>query len=111
MVALIMALKFYLGTNLCYFINDSSLFQLGKPINHNGGVMNINSDEMYEKFKDDNFAEAKPVSQIPALVQLQAETTGSNYHTMINDALKQFMQGQTLVDVVRQTIQQELRHH
>ena len=95
--------------------------------------MNINSDEMYEKFKDDNFAEAKPVSQIPALVQLQAEsgnnitmqvdndvlvafmvraeTTGSNYHTMINDALKQFLQGQTLVDVVRQTIQQELRHH
>lgn len=95
--------------------------------------MNLNSDEMYEKFKDHNFAEAKPVSQIPALVKLQAESgnnitmqvdnellvafmaraeaTGSNYHTMINEALKQFLQGQTLVDVVRQTIQQELRHH
>lgn len=95
--------------------------------------MNLNSDEMYEKFKDNNFAEAKPVSQIPALVKLQsesgnnitmqvdndvlvalmarAEATGSNYHTIINEALKQFLQGQTLVDVVRQTIQQELRHN
>jgi len=73
-----------------------------------------------------------PVSTTPALQQLQsessgktritmridneillafkakAENTGGNYQTMMNEALKQFLQGETLADVVRQTIRQEL---
>ena len=31
-----------------------------------------------------------------------------NYQTMINDALKQFLQGETLAEVVIKTIKQEL---
>ncbi|EIJ34075.1 BrnA antitoxin family protein [Thiothrix nivea] len=95
--------------------------------------MKASSDDMYEKFKDDDFADAKPVAQIPALAQLQAESggktritmrvdstvlamfkaraemAGGSYQSMMNDALKQFLQGQALADVVRKTIQQELK--
>jgi hypothetical protein len=35
--------------------------------------------------------------------------TGGNYQTLMNEALSQFAQGQTLADVVRETIRQELR--
>lgn len=97
--------------------------------------MQTNSDDMYDKFKDYDFADAKPVAKIPALAKLQAEsggksritmridnsilaafkaraaTTGGSYQNMMNEALKQFIQGQGLEDVVRQTIQQELRSH
>ncbi|VAY88338.1 conserved hypothetical protein [mine drainage metagenome] len=34
--------------------------------------------------------------------------TGGNYQTLINEALKQVAAGQTLADVVRETIRQEL---
>jgi uncharacterized protein (DUF4415 family) len=74
-----------------------------------------------------------PVAQVPALARLQAEQggksritmrvdntvlaafkaraalTGGSYQTLINEALRQFVAGQTLADVVRETIRHELR--
>lgn len=94
--------------------------------------MKNNSDPEYKKHKNTDFADAKPVSAIPALAKLQAESggktritmrvdndvlaifkaraemTGGNYQTLINDALKQVAAGQTLAEVVRETIRQEL---
>ncbi|WP_297478919.1 BrnA antitoxin family protein [Ferrovum sp.] len=94
--------------------------------------MKSSSDAMHEQYKDMDFSDAKPVSGIPALAKLQAESggktritmrldndvlaifkaraemTGGNYQTLINEALKQFAVGQTLADVVRETIRQEL---
>lgn len=96
--------------------------------------MNDNSDPMFAAYADLDFAHAKPVSAVPALAKLQAaqggksritmrvdsttlaifkaraEMTGGNYQTLMNDALRQFAQGQTLVEVVRETIRQELSH-
>ena len=95
--------------------------------------MKANSDPMYNKHKNTDFADAKPVSAVPALVKLQAESggktritmrldndvlavfkaraemTGGSYQTLINDALKQVAAGQTLAEVVRETIREELR--
>ena len=94
--------------------------------------MNNNSDPEFERYADLDFSAAKPVSQIPPLAKLQAEAgrksritirvdnatlavfkaraemLGGNYQTLINDALRQVAQGQTLADVVRETIKQEL---
>ena len=80
-----------------------------------------------------DFSDAKSVAKVPALAKLQAahggksritmrvdnttlavfkaraEMAGGNYQTLINAALRQFAQGQTLVDVVRETIRQELK--
>ena len=94
--------------------------------------MKNSSDAMYNKHKGMDFADAKPVSAVPALAKLQtesggktritmrvdndvlavfkarAEMSGGNYQTLINDALKQVATGQTLAEVVRQTIRQEL---
>jgi uncharacterized protein (DUF4415 family) len=96
--------------------------------------MNNNSDLMFAAYADMDFVNAKPVSAVPALAKLQAEKggksritmrvdlttlaifkaraemTGANYQTLMNDALRQFAQGQTLVEVVRETIRQELSH-
>lgn len=95
--------------------------------------MSNNSDPLFERYADLDFSNAKPVSAVPALVKLQAEhggksritirvdnatlsifkaraeMTGGNYQTLINEALRQFTQGQTLADVVRKTIQEELQ--
>lgn len=94
--------------------------------------MNNSSDPLFERYADLNFSNAKPVSAIPALAKLQAEhegksritirvdnatlaifkaraeMTGGNYQTLINEALRQFIQGQTLADIVRDTIREEL---
>lgn len=96
--------------------------------------MNNNSDPLFNQYADMDFSDAKPIHEIPALAQLQAEQggksritmrvdnntlaffkaraemTGSSYQTIMNEALKQFAQGLTLVDVVRETIRQELLH-
>jgi uncharacterized protein (DUF4415 family) len=96
--------------------------------------MNNNSDPSYKQYADTDFTNAKPVAEIPALARLQAqhggksritmrvdtatlavfkaraEMTGGNYQTLINEALRQFAQGQTLAEVVRETIRQELSH-
>lgn len=89
---------------------------------------------MFEKYADMDFADAKPVSRMPTLARLQelhggksritmrvdnvtlaafkarAEMTGGNYQTLMNEALRQFAEGKTLADVVRETIRQELHH-
>jgi predicted DNA binding CopG/RHH family protein len=44
--------------------------------------MQTNSDDMYNKFKDYDFADAKPVAKIPALAKLQAESGGKSRITM-----------------------------
>jgi len=96
--------------------------------------MNNNSDPVFTQYADMDFANAKPVADIPALAKLQAtlggktritmrvdtatlavfkaraEMTGSSYQTLLNEALRQVAQGQTLADVVRTTIRQELSH-
>lgn len=97
--------------------------------------MNNNSDPLFNQYADLDFSDAKPVAEIPALAQLQAEhggksritmrvdnntlaifkaraeMSGGNYQTLMNEALKQFAQGITLSDVVRETIRQELHGH
>jgi uncharacterized protein (DUF4415 family) len=87
-----------------------------------------NSDELYEKYRDYDFTDAKPVSETPHLAKLQAQSSGKSritirvdnevlaffkaraamengsYQTMMNEALKQFMDGLKLTDVVRQAV-------
>ena len=94
--------------------------------------MKINSDKAYEKFKDYDFAEAKSVAETPHLFNLQAksgnkaritmrvdsdvlaifkaraEMVGGNYQTLMNEALKQFTQGLTLADVLRDAVRETL---
>ncbi len=96
--------------------------------------MSNNSDPLFEQYADMDFAKAKPVADVPALARLQAghggksritmrvdnatlsvfkkcaEMTGGSYQTLMNEALRQFAQGQTLADVVRETIREELHH-
>lgn len=96
--------------------------------------MNTNSDPLFEQYAVMDFTEAKPVSEIPLLAKLQAshggksritmridnttlamfkaraEMSGGNYQTLINEALRQFAQGQTLADVIKDTIREELKH-
>ena len=95
--------------------------------------MSNNSDPLFEQYGQLDFTAAKPVAEVPALAKLQAthgskssitmrvdnttlavfkaraEMTGRSYQTLINDALRQAAEGQTLADVVRDTIRQELR--
>jgi uncharacterized protein (DUF4415 family) len=94
--------------------------------------MNSSSDPLFDDSADLDFTDAKSVSDVPALARLQAERgsqsqvtmrvdnrilaafkaraemMGSNYQTLMNDALRQFVEGQTLADVVRETIRSEL---
>jgi len=94
--------------------------------------MSNSSDPMFDRYSDMDFTDARPVSQVPVLAKLQAEQggksritmrvdnatlsvfkaraemTGGNYQTLMNEALRQVAQGQTLADVVRETIRQEL---
>lgn len=94
--------------------------------------MKASSDKMFNKYKEYDFTDAKPVSEIPHLAKLQAETggksritmrvdndvlavfkaraemLGGNYQTLMNDALKQFSQGLKLSDVVREAIHETL---
>lgn len=95
--------------------------------------MSSNSDPLFDRYADLDFSGAKPVSAVPALAKLQAEhggksritmrvdndtlavfkaraeMSGGNYQTLMNEALRQFAQGQTLADMVRETIRQEMR--
>lgn len=96
--------------------------------------MSANSDPLFNAYADMDFSDAKPVAEVPALVALQAakggksritmrvdnktlavfkaraEMTGSNYQSLMNEALAMFAQGLTLADVVRNTIREELHH-
>jgi uncharacterized protein (DUF4415 family) len=94
--------------------------------------MKSSSDKMFEKFKDLDFTDAKPVAETPHLAKLQAqagnktritmridnevlavfkaraEMVGGNYQSMMNDALRQYAQGLTLSDVVREAVREGL---
>jgi uncharacterized protein (DUF4415 family) len=94
--------------------------------------MKAGSDPMHDKFKDYDFADAKPVAETPHLARLQAEAggktritmrvdndvlaifkaraemCGGNYQTLMNEALKQFAHGLKLSDVVREAIHESL---
>jgi uncharacterized protein (DUF4415 family) len=94
--------------------------------------MKTSSDPIHKQYSGIDFSDAKPVSEIPALARLQAEhggktrvtmridnatllafkaradMVGASYQTMMNEALSQFVSGWTLVDVVRETIREEL---
>lgn len=94
--------------------------------------MSNNSDPLFDRYAEMDFSDAKPVAEIPALAKLQAEhggksritmrvdnatlaifkaraeMSGGNYQTLMNEALRQFSQGITLADVVRETIRKEL---
>ncbi len=94
--------------------------------------MSNSSDPTFDRYAEMDFTDAKPVAEVPALAKLQAahggksritmrvdnttlayykaraEMTGGNYQTMMNEALRQFAEGQTLADVVRETIREEL---
>jgi uncharacterized protein (DUF4415 family) len=91
-------------------------------------------DEDYEKYKDIDFSDAKPVKDIPALARLQAEnrakksvsirldgdiitafkakaaSTGGSYQTLINDTLREALSAEDITSVIRKTIREELRH-
>ena len=84
--------------------------------------------------KEYDFTRAKRAKDVPHLAKLQAEmagktritmrvdnavlnafkvraeASGGSYQTMMNDALRQYAQGLSLADVVRDTIREELRH-
>jgi uncharacterized protein (DUF4415 family) len=104
-------------------------------MNPNGGDMKSSSDKTYAKFKDYDFADAKPVPATPHLTKLQAsagkkaritmrvdsnvlavfkaraEMAGGSYQTLMNEALKQFAHGLDLSDVVREAICSTLEKH
>lgn len=85
--------------------------------------------------KEYDFSKAKRANQVPHLAKLQAEyqaqsevtmpidsetlaifkrraeMQGSSYQTLMGEALRQFAQGLTLADVIRETIKQELHSH
>ena len=44
--------------------------------------MKASSDKMYDKYKDIDFTDAKPVGEIPHLAKLQAEAGGKSRITM-----------------------------
>ena len=82
--------------------------------------------------KEYDFSRAKRAVDVPHLVKLQAEAagktritmrvdnsvlatfkaraeiSGGSYQTMMNEALKQYALGLSLVDVVRETIREEM---
>lgn len=94
--------------------------------------MKVSSDKLYEKYKDYDFADAKPVNETPHLEKLQAHAgkkaritmrvdsdilaifkaraamAGGNYQTLMNEALKQYAQGLTLAEVVREAVHDAL---
>ena len=45
-----------------------------------------------------------------AVFKARADSMGGSYQTMINEALRQYAEGLTLAEVVRETIRKELHH-
>jgi uncharacterized protein (DUF4415 family) len=97
--------------------------------------MKNNSDKANAKFKDYDFADAKPVAKTPHLAKLQAsagkkaritirfdsnvlavfkaraEIASGSYKTLMNEALKQFAHGLNLSDIVRDAVRETLDKH
>jgi len=96
--------------------------------------MNSSSDPLFDRYAGLDFTDAKPVAEVPALAKLQAlhggksritmrvdnatlavfkvraEMHGGNYQTMMNEALRQYAEGLTMADMVREAIRHELHH-
>jgi len=111
------------------------LLRLGRQMSHKGEDMKNNSDKAYTKFKDYDFADAKPVAKTPHLAKLQAsvgkkaritmrvdsnvlavfkaraEIAGGSHQTLMNEALKQFAHGLDLSDIVRDAVRETLDKH
>ena len=90
--------------------------------------MKANSDPEFSRYRNVDFATAKPVaktlhlkrlqaeagaksritmrvdSDVVAIFRARAESSGGNYQTMMNDALKQFAQGVTLGEMLDQRV-------
>ena len=90
--------------------------------------MKANSDPEFSRYRNVDFATAKPVAKTLHLKRLQAEagaksritmrvdsdvvaifraraaSSGGNYQTMMNEALKQFSQGVTLGEMLDQRV-------
>ncbi len=47
-------------------------------------------------------------NSVLAAFKARAETAGGSYQTMMNEALRQYVLGLSLVDVVRETIREEM---
>lgn len=47
-------------------------------------------------------------SDVLAVFKARAEATGGSYQSLMNDALRQFSQGVTLADVVRNTVRESV---
>jgi len=95
--------------------------------------MKTSSDKLYDRLKDYDFVDAKPVAQTAHLAKLQAQAgkkaritmrvdaqvlaafkaraqrSGGNYQTLMNEALKESAQGMHLADVVREAVRETLR--
>jgi uncharacterized protein (DUF4415 family) len=48
-------------------------------------------------------------SAVLAAFKARAESTGGSYQTMMNEALKQYVLGLSMADVVREAIREEMR--
>jgi predicted DNA binding CopG/RHH family protein len=84
--------------------------------------------------KEYDFSRAQRAAEVPHLAQLQTEAAGKtritmrvdnetisafkaramavggSYQTLMNAALSDYLKGQTIADVVRETIREELHH-
>ncbi len=94
--------------------------------------MKASSDKEFERFKNLDFANAKPVAKTAHLHRLQtvsglksritmrvdsdvlavfrarAELSGGSYQTLMNDALKQFAQGITLAEMLDNSVRKTI---
>ncbi len=52
-------------------------------MSRNGGAMKASSDKMYDKFKDYDFTDAKPVAKTPHLASLQLDAGSKSRVTIL----------------------------
>jgi uncharacterized protein (DUF4415 family) len=94
--------------------------------------MSNSSRNLYSRLKDMDFSNAKRVQDVPALARLQAgekkeritirldapvlaeyraqaERLGTSYQTLINEALKDKLRADDVLQTIRRTIRAELR--
>jgi uncharacterized protein (DUF4415 family) len=95
--------------------------------------MSSNSRNLYSRLKDIDFSKAKPVRDVPALARLQAgekkeritirldapvlaeyraqaDKLGTSYQALINEALKDKLRTDDVLQAIRKTIRSELRN-
>ena len=97
--------------------------------------MKTSFDDLDRKMESMSFKNAKPVKDIPALARLQAEhgakqrvtmrldgdliaafkakaaACGGSYQTLINNALRDSLNAQDIIETIRKTIKEELQHN